>query len=573
MRLTASSYTVFEMTATNGRRVLLDVLRSEGITHCFGNPGTTELPFVDALAEEQGLHYVLALQENVAVAMADGYAQASGRPSFVNLHSMAGLGGGLGNLTNALANRTPMVVTAGQADRRHLLAEPMLSGDLSGLAAATTLWQHEVRHVGELAPALRRAFLSASTPPTGPVFVSIPMDVLDETGDVDIPPRSHVAQGAVAGGLEELAGLLAEAAPEDVALVVGDEIAGGGAVGEVVALAETLGARVFGAPLYSNLNFPFDHPLWTGMLNFTAAGVSGMLSRFRRIFVIGAKAFLVYPWTPPSPLPPGSELLHLAADPGLVGRDLPTRFGAVGDIAASLAALQPLVAARVDTAATTAALDRARGEAEGAAERFAAMAADRAAAVSSGDTPEPPGTMHAMAATHALLSALPPGGALVDEAITTGFYVRMMYRSATPGSYYFTRGGGLGWGVPAALGVKLARPDMPVLCIVGDGSIMYSAQALWTAARENLPVVIAVVNNRQYAILKMNLLESGSTAAKAGKFVGMDLNAPPVDYVGLARSMGVDAQLVEKPADVTEAARAAFESGRPTLLEVPISPP
>ena len=551
------------MATTNGRSVLLEVLRSEGIAHCFGNPGTTELPFVDALADEQALHYVLALQENVAVAMADGYAQASGRPSFVNLHTVAGLGGGLGNLTNAMANRTPMVITAGQADRRHLLAEPMLSGDLTGLAAAATKWQHEVRHLGELAPILRRAFLSAATPPTGPVFVSIPMDVLEESGDVEVPPRSHVAPGAVAGGLEELAGLLAEAAPQDVALVVGDEVAGGGAVAEVVALAETLGARVYGVPLYSNLNFPTDHPLWTGMLGFTAANVSGTLSRFRRIFVIGAKAFLVYPWTPPSPLPAGSELLHLTADPSLVGRDLPTRLGTVGDIAASLAALTPLVAARVDRAAVAAALDRARGEAEGAAERFAAFAAERGA--------ESP--MHAMAATHALLSALPAGGALVDEAITTGFYVRMLYRSATPGSYYFTRGGGLGWGVPAALGVQLARPDMPVLCIVGDGSIMYSVQALWTAAHENLPVVIAVVNNRQYAILKMNLLESNSPAAKAGRFIGMDLDAPPVDYVGLARSLGIDAQLVEKPADVTEAARAAFVAGRPTLLEVPISPP
>jgi benzoylformate decarboxylase len=563
MRLTASSDTVPEMTATNGRTVLLEVLRSEGVTHCFGNPGTTELPFVDALADEDRLHYVLALQENVAVAMADGYAQASGRPSFVNLHTVAGLGGGLGNLTNALANRTPMVVTAGQQDRRHLLAEPILSGDLTSLAAPATKWQHEVRHLGELAPVLRRAFLSAATPPTGPVFVSIPMDVLDETGDVDVPPRSRVEHGAVAGGLEELAGLLAEAAPNDVALVVGDEIAAGGAVTELVALAETLGARVYGAPLYSNLNFPTDHPLWTGMLNFTAAGVAGMLSRFRRIFVIGAKAFLVYPWTPPSPLPPGSELLHLAAEPDLVGRDLPTRFGAVGDIGASLAALQPLVAVRVDTAAAGAALERARSDAEGAAERFASFAADRAA--------ESP--MHAMAATHALLSALPPGGALVDEAITTGFYVRMLYRTSTPGSYYFTRGGGLGWGVPAALGVKLARAEEPVLCIVGDGSIMYSAQALWTAAHEDIPVVIAVVNNRQYGILKMNLLESGSPAAKEGRFVGMDLHSPPVDYVALARSLGVDAQLVEKPADVTEATRAAFEAGRPTLLELPIAPP
>jgi benzoylformate decarboxylase len=550
---------------TNGRDVLLEVLRTEGVTHCFGNPGTTELPFVDALADHPELQYVLALQENVAVGMADGYAQATGRPSFVNLHTVAGLGGGLGNLSNALANRTPMVVSAGQQDRRHLLAEPILSGDLCGLAAATTKWQHEVRHLGELAPVLRRAFLSAVAPPTGPVFVSIPMDVLDEEGDVDVPPRSQLERAAVAGGLEELAGLLAEAAPASLALVVGDEVAAGGAtaVAEVVALAETLGARVFGAPLYSNLNFPTDHPLWTGMLNFTAASVAGTLSRYRRIFVIGAKAFLVYPWTPPSPLPEGSELLHLAADAQLIGRDLPTRFGAVGDIAASLAALRPLVAARVDASSAGAALERARRDAEGASERFAAMAAERAAG----------SPMHPMAATHALLSALPPSGAVVDEAITTGFHVRMLYRSSRPGSYFFCRGGGLGWGVPAALGVKLGRPDQPVLCIVGDGSIMYSAQALWTAAHENIPVVVAVVNNRQYGILKVNLVESGSAAAREGRFIGMDLDTPPVDYVGLARSLGVDALLVEKPADVTDATRAALESGRPMLLELPISAP
>ena len=551
------------MPATNGRSVLLEVLRTEGVTRCFGNPGTTELPFVDALAGHPEVHYILGLQENVAVAMADGYAQASGRPSFVNLHTVAGLGGGLGNLTNALANRTPMVVTAGQQDRRHLLAEPILSGDLTGLAAAATKWQHEVRHLGELAPVLRRAFLSAATPPTGPVFVSIPMDVLDDTGDVDVPPRSHLERATVAGGLDELAGLLAEAAPDGVALVVGDEVAAGGAVADVVALAEALGAPVYGAPLHSNLDFPTDHPLWTGMLGFTAAAVAGTLSRYRRIFVIGAKAFLVYPWTPPSPLPPGSELLHLAADVALVGRDLPTRFGAVGDIAASLAALRPLVVGRVDAAAVSAALDRAGAQAEGAAERFATMAAERGA-----DSPMDP-----MAATHALLAALPPGGALVDEAITTGFHIRMLYRSSTPGSYYFCRGGGLGWGVPAALGVKLARPDQPVLCVVGDGSIMYSVQALWTAAHEGIPVVIAVVNNRQYGILKMNLVESGSPAARAGRFVAMDLDSPPVDYVGLARSLGVDALLVEKPADATEATRTAFESGRPTLLELPISAP
>ena len=221
------------------------------------------------------------------------------------------------------------------------------------------------------------------------------------------------------------------------------------------------------------------------------------------------------------------------------------------------------MAERVDSAAVSGALERARSQAEGTVERLAAMAAERAS--------EAP--MHPMAATAALLGAMAPGGVLVDEAITTGFHVRMLHRSSTPGSYYFCRGGGLGWGVPAALGVQLARPDRPVLCIVGDGSIMYSVQALWTAAAERLPVVIAVVNNRQYGILKMNLVESGSPSARAGRFVAMDLDSPPVDYVGLARSLGIDALLVEKPADVTEATRAALESRRPTLLELPISPP
>jgi benzoylformate decarboxylase len=551
------------MAKRSGRDVLIDVLLDEGVRHCFGNPGTTELPFVDELAVHPELAYVLALQENTAVGMADGYAQASGRPSFVNLHTAAGLGGGIGNLTNALANRTPMVVTAGQQDRRHLLAEPILSGDLVGLARAATKWQHEVRHLGELGPVLRRAFLDAANPPAGPVFVSIPMDVLDETGDVDVPLPSCIVNAPVAGGLDELAALLAEAAPDRLALVVGDGVAAAGALSEAVALAEALGARVFGAPLHSNLDFPTSHPLWSGMLGMAANAISATLSAFDRVFVVGAKAFLVYPWSPGPPLPASVELLHLDADAAQLGRDLPTRFGTVGEVRASLAALVPLVAERVDAGRVEAALDRARQQYEGTPARFDAIAADRASEL----------PMHPMAATHALLAALPPGGALVDEAITTGFHVRMLFRSQTPGSYYFCRGGGLGWGIPAALGVKLARPEMPVLCIVGDGSAMYSIQALWTAAHEDIPVVVGVVNNRQYAILKTSLAGSRGRSAVTGRFVGMDLDDPPVDYVGLARAMGVDATVVEKAADVTEATRAAIDSGRPTLLELPISPP
>src|SRR5438132_5615928 len=182
------------MPRRTGRDVLLDVLASEGVTHIFGNPGTTELPLMDALVDRDDFHYVLALQEATVVGLADGYAQATGRPAFVNVHTMAGLGNAIGNLTNARANATPLVVTAGNADRRHLVVDPLLSGDLVGLARGVSKWGHEVRHSGELGTVLRRAFNDAANPPVGPVFVAIPQDVLDEEGDAPVPAKSDVVR-------------------------------------------------------------------------------------------------------------------------------------------------------------------------------------------------------------------------------------------------------------------------------------------------------------------------------------------------------------------------------------------
>ncbi len=544
-----------------GREILLDVLADEGVHHLFGNPGTTELPLVDELAARPELRYVLALQENTAVGMADGYAQVTHRPAFVNLHTSAGLGGGIGNLTNALWNRTPMVVTAGQQDRRHLIADPLLSGDLVGLARAVSKWQHEVRHVDELAVTLRRAFKDAMTPPMGPVFVSLPMDVLEATTDAAIPPRSRLARDAVAGGLAARADLLAGAAPDDLVMVVGDEVAQQGAMDEAVAVAEELGCPVYGAPLYGSLLFPTTHPQWKGMLVPYASVMGPQLEEFQRIFWVGGQVGLVYPYTPGSPVPESSELIHLSDDDDQVGRTHPARFGTTGAIRASLAALVPKLSDRVDAAAAGSSRERLGREQQATIERFASTARERYDHL----------PMNAMAAGHALIEGLPEGGAVVDEAVTTGLYVRGFQRTDAPGSYFFCRGGGLGWGMPASLGVQLGRPDTPVLCVVGDGSAMYAIQALWTAANADLPVVFAVVNNRQYKILKDNLAGQGGKSAQASTYVGMDLDDPPVDYVALARGMGVDADLIEKAPDVTGAVRDAFESGRPRLLELPIA--
>jgi benzoylformate decarboxylase len=544
-----------------GRDVLLEVLRTEGVTHVFGNPGSTELPLIDALADADDLQYVLALQEATVVGMADGYAQATGRPAFLNLHTSAGLGNAIGNLTNARANRTPLVVTAGQQDYRHIVTDPLLSGPLVELAAGAVKWGHEVRTAGELGTIVRRAFQDAGSAPGGPVFASLPMDLLDQEVGSGAPPPSTIERASVAGSLEELADLLTGPAVGRVAIVVGDTVAAAGAVHAAVALAEAIGAPVFGAPLHGRGVFPPLHPLWRGMLNPAAAAIAPVLASYDRVLLIAEQAFMVYPYTPGPAVPPEVDLLHLSPDAGQVGRAWPVRLGLVGHPRATLEALLPLVRARADGSAVDDAL------AAGRTERAAELDALEDTALSRYG----PAPMDPMAAAHALVRAMPPDSLVVDEAITTGVYVRGFHHWTEPGRYFFCTGGGLGWGMPAACGVSLGHGKAPVLCVVGDGSAMYSPQALWTAAAHDLPVVFAVVNNRQYKILKGYLRGMGGASVRTGRFVGMDLDEPPIDFVALARSMAVDATTVDSTADVGDAVRAALAAGRPHVLELTIS--
>jgi benzoylformate decarboxylase len=535
----------------SGAEVLLEVLASEGVRHVFGNPGSTELPFLAALARAGSADYVLGLQEATVVAMADGYAQATGRPAFVNLHSVAGLGNAAGSLANARANGAPLVVTAGNADSRHRVADPLLSGDLVGLAAPLCRWATEVRHAGELGTLARRAFHDAAGPPPGPVFLSIPCDVLAEDAPGPAPPRTAARGPGPAAGLDDLARRLVAGPPGTLAIVAGDEVAAAGACAALVALAERLGAPVYATPLHGRRVFPTDHPLFAGPLPPRADAIRSALTPYRRVLLVGGQAFLVYPYTPGPPVPEGTELLHLSPDPAQLGRAHPAAFAASGDLAASLDALLALVAgagappsaAAVPPAAAAHAAGRRRHE--------------EAARARSGEVP-----MHPLAAVHALVRALPPESVVVDEAITAGAYVRGLHRSAGPHTYWFCRGGGLGWGMPAACGISLAFGGEPVLCVVGDGSAMYSPQALWSAANRNLPVVFAVVDNGQYLILKRN---QGS-----GPYAGMDLAPPALDFCHLARSMGVPATTVEKAPDVGEALRAVWGAG-PHLLHLPVS--
>jgi benzoylformate decarboxylase len=549
-----------------GREVLLEVLRTEGVAHVFGNPGSTELPLIDALAGVDDVRYVLALQEATAVGIAEGHARATGRPAVLSLHTSSGVGNAVGALVSAQANQVPLVVTAGQQDTRHLIAEPLLSGNLTGLAAPVAKWTHEVRTPSDLGTVLRRAFHDAASPPAGPVFVSLPMDLLEDEEDHPVPPPSAIDRRAVAGGLDALAEALTRPPVGKVGLVLGDEVATSGAVDEAVALAEALGAPVHGAPLHGSAVFPPTHALWTGMLVSAATAMHAVLAEYDAVLFVGGRAFMAYPYTPGSPVPAATALLHLSADPHQLGRTFPARWAGAGDPKATLAALVPLVEARLDDTQKQAA---AAAVATAATRRRAAIDRLEATARARYDTHP----MDPMAAAHALIRNLPAGTVVVDEAITTGAYVRGFHHDAVPDRYFFNRGGGLGWGMPAAVGVSLGRGAAPVLCAVGDGSAMYSPQALWTAAHERLPVVFAVVNNRQYLILKNALRGMKGESTRYDRYVAMDLDDPPVDFVALAESMGVEGTLVEKAVDVGDAVEAAFASGRPHLLELPITAP
>jgi benzoylformate decarboxylase len=394
------------------------------------------------------------------------------------------------------------------------------------------------------------------------VFVSIRMDHLDREVQAPVPPLSPVDHRSVAADLDRLAALLVGPAPGELAIVAGDEVAQAGALGELVALAEALGAPVWGSPLHGRAVFPPTHPLWKGMLAPATAAIRSSLAPYSRVFLVGNQAFMVYPRTAGPPLEPSTQLVHLAPSPGPVARAHPVVHGAVGSLRETLAALVPEIEARSACADARAALiaeSTARAEAERAE-------LDRTAASRYGPAPMAP-----MAAAHALLAAMPPGTPVVDEAITTGVYVRGFHRSADAGTYFFNRGGGLGWGMPVANGVSLAGGRCPVLCVVGDGSAMYSPQALWTAVREELPVLFAVVDNGQYLILKNLLRGMRGSSVEADRFVGMDLGEPTLDFPALATSMGVASSRVESTHDIAGVVRSALKRGGPHLLHVPIT--
>jgi benzoylformate decarboxylase len=551
-----------------GADVFVDALERYGVQRVFGNPGTTELPVMHAL-EDSDLEYVLGLHEDVAVGAAAGYAStrryhADDDPSVnpvgvANLHVAPGLAHGLGNLYGAMVAGAPLVVTAGNHSRDFRHEEPILSGDLVEMAAPFTKWSDEVLDVRALPTMLRRAFRVALTPPTGPVFLALPLDVMqapaergpERLGPIPKPGRAAPEQ------VVHAADCIAEA--DDLALVVGDHVARAGldAIEAAVELAEASGARVHGEILSAEVSFPGAHDQWVSFVPSSEEPARETLDADTLVFV-GCSTNTTLTRRERPLVDPDTTCVHVGVDPWQLGKNEPVDAVVYGDLATNLGELATLVAGRVPEPRRERRLDHTRERRAAAQVETPAGAAD--ARPTKGELAE---ALHEAA----------PDALLVDEGVTSKYALLRRWPLA-PRQFLSNKGGGLGYGLPASVGAALAEAERddprPVVGFVGDGSYLYYPHAIYTAARYDLDLTVVVSDNRNYRILKDNMLalEGGEEADYA--FIGTDFD-PPVDVAGSARAHGAAAEQVERNADLDSALERALGTDGPSVLDVLVS--
>lgn len=548
-----------------GRRVLMESFVAQGARHIFGNPGTTETPLLDSLPAYPQIDYVIALHEGVAVSAASFYAQASRRVGIANVHVAPGLGNAIGALYGALKANSPLVVTAGQQDTRMRLRHPVLGHDLVAMAAPVTKWSVQVERADELAPVLRRAFKVATDAPQGPVFVSLPIDVMEQETDVEAaaPDRLWRAAAPDPKGVADIASILLGS--QNPVIIAGDDVARSGATGELVALAEQIGACVWSEGLRHHVSFPTAHPNYRASLPGDAAQIRKALDGADLVLLLGVPFFEDIWHAEGGHFPAGAAVVQIEQAPDRLALNHRLDAGLVGDLAASLAALGD--AARVGATAEYRAVAQRRNAAH--AEYRARDKEAYKARLEKAWNREPPSMPRV---TAEIRRGLPDNVVIVDESITASLDLARAFDYRGFGDYFGGRGGGIGQGLAGAIGVKVAMPDRPVVAVSGDGSAMYSIQALWSAAHHKLAIVFVVLANRQYRILKHNVdvWRQNFQPGTQHPYQQMDLTGPNLDFVHIAAGMGVEAVRVEKADAIAPALAAAVAANRPYLVEIAI---
>ncbi|WP_024518350.1 thiamine pyrophosphate-binding protein [Bradyrhizobium sp. Tv2a-2] len=541
-----------------GRSAFLALLKDEGITHLFGNPGTTELPIMHALKDHPDLTYVMAMQESLVVAIADGYSRASGKLVACNVHVAPGLGNAMGSLYNAQFTGTPMILTAGQQEQGHGLMEPLLYGPLVRMAEPLVKWAVEVTRLEDLPRIVRRAAKIATTPPTGPVFISLPGDILNSEAGIELGRTTRV--DARVRPSDEAVQALAQRIlrAQRPVIIAGDEIVKSDALKEAAELAETLGCPAYQQSAPYGAHFLSESPCFMGALSRSQPQVREVLSPYDLLIVLGADPLRMSVHSEVEPLPDGLSIAQI----GLVDWDLAKNFGAEialkADVKETLKALVPALKAAGGSALEARAQ---KGISELAPKNWSTR---RKAVVeqigkAARKSPIDPDYLALQ-----VVEAMPDNAILVDEGLTSARQILNLRPHRDRYGYHALASGGIGWGVPASVGVSLANPDRPVVCYSGDGSAMYSIQALWTAAHHKLPLSVVIVNNGGYRIIKQRLLSFHGDS----NYVGMDFMDPPVDFAGIGKALGLEAIRITDPAELKAQLTSAFKRPGAKLIEV-----
>ena len=540
-----------------GRDAFLRVLKDEGVTKMFGNPGTTELPIMHALSSAPEMGYVLALQEAVVIAMADGYARASGKLVSCNVHVAPGLGNAIGSIYTSMMSGTPMIVTAGQQEQGHGLTEPLLYAPLVPIAQPVVKWATEVSRIEDLPRILRRAAKVAMTAPTGPVFISLPGDILNNEAAIDMGDVTRVdtAVRPSDDALEQLARRLLSA--KKPVILAGHEIATANAFAEATELAETLGAPVLQQTVAWGAHFPSEHPAYLGALNRDQKYVRRVLSDYDLMLCVGSDVLKMSVWSETEPLPETTKVAMIGLRDWEMGKNFPAEIALRADVKETLKALIPLLK---KLGGAELAQKAKASLAEIAPRNWSAQRAQKAAKVTTPTTKPLPAEWVMMR----LSDKLPKDAIVVEEGLTSTMTLPSYFPFRDKNSFFGNVSGGIGWGIAAAVGVQIAEPTRRVVAVIGDGSAMYSISALWSAANQKLPVIFLITNNEGYQILKnrLKLFHGNDTP------IGMDFNDPPMNIAKIAEGFGLPSERVDT-AEGFDAAldRALARTDGPTLIE------
>ena len=546
------------MNRITGRSAFLALLKDEGITHLFGNPGTTELPIMHALKDHPDLTYVMAMQEALVVAMADGFSRASGKLVACNVHVAPGLGNAMGSLYNAKFTGTPMILTAGQQEQGHGLTEPLLYDPLVPIASPLVKWAVEVTRLEDLPRIVRRAAKVAMTPPTGPVFISLPGDILNMEAGIELGASTRVDTRSRPSDatLDSLARRMLKA--ERPVIVVGDEIVKSDALEAAARFAEALGASVYQQSVAYGSHFLSESACYMGGLSRDQAQVRGVLSKFDLMVVLGADPVRMSVWSEVEALPDGMPVVHIGLVDWDMGKNFAAEMAVRADLRETLLALTPVLGKIGGDRHATKAKAAVAGLAES---NWTAKRADLVARFEGRAKIKPidPDWL-----TLQIADALPKDAVLVNEGLTSSRHLTDLVPYRDRYGFHALASGGIGWGLPSAVGVALAQAPRPVCCFSGDGSAMYSIQSLWTAAHHKLPITYVIANNGGYRIIKQRLKSFHGN----DHFIGMDFVEPKVDFTALAKSLGMPAEHITEPDAVAPALKRAFSTPGPKLLDV-----